>query len=175
MARTQVAAKKKPAAPPPVHQGAMPVDVRNAIAEVTFHPTAAPATTTKWGITIDVDWTTLEITAAQNAYSMLQREYEKAGRILNSRTTRHELGQFYCFMAGSPGACKIGVAHTGRPCFIDNARKAPKGGYKDPRTDQVTPEGLFVPVEICSERCYQLYNALLIAERRERENPEAHG
>lgn len=126
-------------------------------------------------IHIFVDWENMPLQEARNYYERLSKEYEKAGRILNERATTRQPDQFNCFMAGKPGCCKIGTAHTGRPRFIDLSYKAPKGGYKDLLTNQHTPEGLTVPVNICSELCFHRYNEILIAERRERNNPAVNG
>jgi hypothetical protein len=119
-------------------------------------------------------WEGLPMQQAQDAYRLLQDHYQKAGKILNERM-HPKTEQFYCFMGGSPGACPLGKIYEGKPVFRDLAYRAPKGGYKNPITGVLITEGLDVPVSICSERCFHLYNALLIEQRRERMRPEVNG
>jgi hypothetical protein len=128
-----------------------------------------------YSIMVAVDWENLPVQLARDAFELLSKEYEKAGRILNARTTTKPEPQFYCFMAGKPNCCTVGKVYSGNPVFQDLSYKAPKGGHKDPRTDQITPEGLLVRVDICSVNCYHRYHELLIAERRERQNPAVNG
>jgi hypothetical protein len=107
-------------------------------------------------ISVTVPWDTLPILEAQQWYEKLKREFERAGTILNARLCAQTLDSFVCFMAGTEGACKAGVVHKGRPAGIDYQ-------HKDEKT------GLLQPAMICSERCWVLYQAKLIAERRDRE------
>ena len=107
-------------------------------------------------VRVEVPWNTMPMLEAQKWYAKLKDEFEKAGAILNARScAEHEEG-YICFMAGKEGACKKGVIRTGRPAGIDSSHKNPK-------------TGLMEPVRICSERCWILYQGMLIQERRERE------
>lgn len=144
--------------PPPPQQG--PVHLQKAAT---------------YSIMVSVDWENLPIQLARDAYEVLSKEHEKAGRILNARTTTKPDPQFYCFMAGRPNCCAVGKVYTANPVFQDLSYKAPRGGHKDPRTNQITPEGLLVRVDICSVNCYHRYHELLVAERRERLNPAVNG
>jgi hypothetical protein len=107
-------------------------------------------------IDVTVPWESLEILEAQQWYAILKKEFERAGAILNARLCAQTQDSFVCFMAGTEGACKAGVIHKGRPAGIDYQ-------HKDSKT------GLLQPAMICSERCWVLYQAKLISERRERE------
>lgn len=142
-------------------------------------PPAVPGITApvpeRWVIHIEVDWQNLPMPQAQEAYAFLQKAHQDAGKILNARSSPQKAEQWRCFMAGTPGACELGKIYDTRPVFEDRSRVAPKGGHHDPVTGDYTAPGLAVPVKICSERCYHIYNALLIAERRERENPGLNG
>jgi len=138
-------------------------------------PQGYPPSAPSYSIMVAVDWENLPLQLARDAYEKLSKEYERAGKILNERSTAKPDAQFHCFMAGKPGCCKLGVAHKGMPRFTDLSYKAPKGGYVDKLTGQHFPEGLSVRVDICSELCYHRYNELMIAERRERMNPAVNG
>jgi hypothetical protein len=149
---------------------------------ISFPANAAPqgaiyqqAKGPSYSIMIAVDWENLPVQLARDAFEKLSQEYERAAKILNARTTTKPDPQFYCFMAGRPLCCTVGKVHSGTPVFTDLSYKAPKGGHKDPRTDQITPEGLVVRVDLCSVNCYHHYHALLIEERRERNNPAVNG
>lgn len=174
---TQLAtARKNKATKPPVKLPGIPTHTAESVVRSDFKSGPIPADRPPiYSISINVDWENMPLQEARNFYEALSKEYEKAGRILNERATTRQPDQFNCFMAGKPGCCKIGTAHTGRPRFIDLSYKAPKGGYKDLLTNQHTPEGLTVPVNICSELCFHRYNEILIAERRERNNPAVNG
>jgi len=156
------------AAPPPLpktdsHQALPPAPVSNR------------PPSTGYAIMVNVDWQNLPLQLARNAFEQLSKEYETAAKILNERATTKPGEQFSCFMAGKPNCCQIGKVYSNMPRFTDLAYKAPRGGYKDLRTGQITPEGLAVRVDICSENCYMRYNEVLIAERRERMNPAVNG
>ena len=105
-------------------------------------------------IRVDVDWSKVPMQEARDLYAQLKSEFEKAGRILNSRSMPQERG-YVCFMAGKPKCCPTGVRHDGVPRGTDYS-------YKDPKT------GLMTPVYICSENCWLRYQAVLIEERRQR-------
>jgi hypothetical protein len=138
-------------------------------------PPPQQAKPTSYAIVVNVDWQNLPLQLARNAFEQLSKEYETAAKILNERATTKPGEQFSCFMAGKPNCCQIGKVYSNMPRFTDLAYKAPRGGYKDLRTGQITPEGLAVRVDICSENCYMRYNEVLIAERRERMNPAVNG
>jgi hypothetical protein len=100
-----------------------------------------------WEITVDVDWNGLPMDEAQAAYAILRKEFEKAGSVLNARSMPVP-GSYICFM------CK--KTHLGEPRGKDYS-------YRNPET------GLMQVVEICGELCWEHYNRLRIAERKERE------
>jgi len=112
-------------------------------------------------IRVDVDWTKVPMPEAQQLYSQLKSEFEKAGQILNARSMPQQKG-YVCFMAGREKCCPAGVVHDGDPRGTDYS-------YKDPKT------GLMVPVRICSENCWIRYQNMLIEERRKRLQPEING
>ena len=149
-----------------------PLPPENKTATVAVD-TARPVTA--YAIMVNVDWQNLPLQLARTAYEQLSKEYETAGKILNERATTKVGEQFSCFMAGRPGCCILGKAYSGMPRFTDLAYKAPRGGHKDLLTGQITPEGLAVRVDLCSETCYHRYNELKIAERRARMDPGANG
>jgi hypothetical protein len=156
----RAAATQQPKTSPPKAAPPLPPNP-----EIHYHVNVNAIT---WAIRIGVDWLNLPMLEAQAAFHTLQTEYQRAAKLLNERAMdRSE--HFHCFMAGTEGACKLGTLYSSRPMFIDNAYKAPPGGHKNLLTGQITPEGLYVQVRICSERCHALYQAKLIQERRDRE------
>lgn len=105
-----------------------------------------------------VDWQNIGMPEAQQLYAKLKEEFERAGRILNSRLMHLEDSEFYeCFMAGKPNCCAKGTKHRlpARGTDYEN-------GFRDPKT------GLVMPVRICGENCWIRFQGLLIDERRER-------
>lgn len=104
---------------------------------------------------INIPWDTLDLREAQIWYARLKHEFERAGWILNQRSCTASEEKWTCFMAGKTGACAKGIVHSSRPVGIDY-------GHKD-------KHGLLKPARICSERCWLLYQKLLIDERRARE------
>jgi hypothetical protein len=96
---------------------------------------------------------------AQDWYERLKQEFEKAGKILNARSVNNWENGWVCFMAGKPNACAKGIVRTGKPAGIDNS--------------YTTPRGKFVQVLVCTMRCWELYQAQRIDERRQRELDEA--
>lgn len=111
-----------------------------------------------WEVTVRVDWNTLAIGEAQQAYARLKDEFEKAGTILNNRSMPRD-NNYVCYMAGKPLCCLPGIVHDGQPRFIDYSRKNPK-------------TGLMEVVKICSELCSIRYNAMLIEERKQKYAPK---
>jgi hypothetical protein len=110
-------------------------------------------------VVVDVDWATIPVLEAQNLYAQLRTHVQRAGDILNARTTRGD-GKWVCYMAGKPNCCPKGLVRDGleRPRFTDYSR-----------TDA---NGLMVVVKICSENCSIRYNQVLIDERREKYAPK---
>lgn len=96
-----------------------------------------------WSIDIDIDWHDVPMNEAQEAYSILRTEFEKAGRILNERSMPAP-GSYKCFM------CQI--VHPGDARGKDDS-------YEDPETK------LRVPIRICSELCWISYQDYRIKER----------
>jgi hypothetical protein len=120
---------------------------------------------------VNVDWGTLPIGEAQNLYAKLKSHFERAGAILNARTTGTN-AQWVCYMSDK----KI---PSGDPKIPDRPSDCPTAGQVQntlPRfTDysHVDPKtGLLSPVRICSENCSIRYNNMLIVERREKYAPK---
>ena len=124
-----------------------------------------------WDIHVRADWEHLPMPEAQTAYAKLKFEFEKAGSILNARSSGNHQ-QWSCFMADKkipsgdpkipprPSDCPSqGQVLSRLPSFIDNAHKNSK-------------TGLIEVVRICSEICSIRYNQIQIDERREREAPK---
>jgi hypothetical protein len=98
-------------------------------------------------ITINVDWENLSIEEAQSAYATLQAEIQKAGKILNARTTRQPDKK--CWYCKKP-------IPDGKEAFKDD-------GYHDPKN-----KGMIIPIRCCSEPCYIHYHEFRIKERRDK-------
>jgi hypothetical protein len=96
-------------------------------------------------IIVDVDWEHVPMLAGQQAYATLRAEFEKAGKILNARSLKTDLG-FQCFMCHGD--------FDGMPAFRDDS-------YKDEKT------GLLVPVRICGQMCLERYNLMCFERRRD--------
>jgi hypothetical protein len=152
VAALQKLRQKEPEIPPPPIELEPAPQTPEVAAHLRKHERLSEAPTVK----INVPWETLDILEAQRWYAVVRAEFERAGTILNARRCAENLDSFVCFMAGEEGACKPGIVHKGRPIGIDYAHKNPK-------------TGLLEPAMICSERCWVLYQAKMIAERRERE------
>jgi hypothetical protein len=112
-------------------------------------PPLTPKAGKPWSIVVAVDWETLEILEAQQAYSTLKKEFERAGFVMNQRSMPVP-GSYVCFI------CK--KKHLGDPRGKDYS-------YVNPKT------GLMQVVEICGELCWLNYQKLRIEERKEREMP----
>jgi hypothetical protein len=106
----------------------------------------------KWTIDVDADWEHLPMGDAQQAYATLKFEFEKAGKILNARSTAEQEG-YTCFI------CK--KRHSGRPGMTDLS-------YQDPET------GLFPRIDLCGEHCVIRWQAFRVEERCKRFLREAH-
>jgi hypothetical protein len=115
----------------------------------------------QWEIDIDVEWATLSMDEARQAYAELKKHFDRAGAILNARIMDTD-GRWVCFMAGKKGCCKMGVVHSGNPRGVDYS-------YVDPVSK------LSKPAKICSELCWIRFQQQLIDERRERNNPAVNG
>jgi hypothetical protein len=102
-------------------------------------------------ILVLVDWEHLPMQEAQQFYAHLKSEFEKAGRILNTRSMERTSG-YTCFM------CK--KHFNGNPGFTDFS-------YTDPKT------GLSPRVDCCGELCVINYNAMRINERHQRSIAQA--
>jgi hypothetical protein len=102
-------------------------------------------------ITVSVDWQNLPMQQAEAFYAILKNEYEKAGKILNSRHSAEHDG-YYCFM------CR--KHFSGRPGMTDLS-------YQDPKT------GLFPRVDLCGELCVVNYHKLRIDMRTAKHIDEA--
>lgn len=122
-------------------------------------------------LVVDVDWSTMPVLLAQQYYAQLKAHFEKAGAILNARTTGSN-GQWVCYMADKstridgktkkpiPSDCPTqGQVLNILPRFTDYS-------HVDNKT------GLIDPVRICSEICSIRYNQILIDERREKYAPK---
>lgn len=151
--------KKKAAA------GELPTDpaVRDAMAKVPMNAVVsstseltsttipAPVMTgsfiKEYHIDVQVDWEHIPIPDGQQFYAHLKYEFERAGRILNSRSMERISG-YTCFM------CK--KHFNGNPGFTDFS-------YTDPET------GLSPRIDCCGELCVINYNALRINQRHQRD------
>jgi hypothetical protein len=123
-------------------------------------------------LVVDVDWERIPLPEGQVLYAALKSAFERAGGILNARSTRGD-GKWICFMSDRkrmdpqgnftlPSDCQTrGVVHQApeRPRFTDYSR-----------TDSKT--GLMVVVHCCSELCAIRYNEMTVAERREKYAPK---
>jgi hypothetical protein len=108
---------------------------------------------------VDVDWGTLPIGEAQNLYAKLKSHFERAGAILNARTTGTN-AEWICYMSDKSKDCPTrGQVQSRLPSFTDYSHVNSK-------------TGLIEPVRICSEICSIRYNDILIAERREKYAPK---
>jgi hypothetical protein len=94
-------------------------------------------------IVIEVDWAHIDMPSAQQLYAHLKSEFEKAGKILNARSSERTMG-YTCFM------CKKHFA--GNPGFTDYS-------YIDPAT------GLSPRVDCCGELCVINYHKFRIDMR----------
>lgn len=99
-------------------------------------------------VKVAVDWEKLTMEKAQQAYAILKKEFERAGFILNQRSSKREDESYVCFMCKSK--------HLGLPRGTDYS-------YVNPQT------GLMQPVFICGEKCWLDYQGFRIRERKERE------
>jgi hypothetical protein len=136
----------------------MPRVAKKDIRPVAPNPIPPAVIPKPWSITVQVDWGTLAMPEAQQAYAQLKSHFEKAGAILNARAMPTD-NKYVCYMAGKDKCCPVGVVHDGQPRFIDYSRKNPK-------------TGLMEVVKICSENCSIRYNNVLIEERREKYAPK---
>jgi hypothetical protein len=112
--------------------------------EVTVYPAGKiPRNIPMSSIDIKVDWEHIDMPSAQQLYAHLKAEFEKAGKILNARSSERTMG-FTCFM------CKKHFA--GNPGFTDYS-------YIDPAT------GLSPRVDCCGELCVINYHKFRIDMR----------
>ena len=112
-----------------------------------------------WDIFVRADWQNLPMLEAQAAYARLRQDFEKAGAILNARSTGANT-EWRCYMSERSKDCPSkGQLHNTLPRFMDLSHKHPK-------------TGLIEPVRCCSEICSIRYQSILIDERREREAPK---
>jgi hypothetical protein len=102
-------------------------------------------------IEVSVDWQNMSMPQAESLYAILKNEFEKAGKILNSRHTAEHDG-YTCFMCHKHFA--------GRPGMTDLS-------YQDPKT------GLFPRVDLCGELCVVNYHKLRIDMRTAKHLDEA--
>ena len=102
-------------------------------------------------IRVSIDWQNIAIADGQSFYAILKSEYEKAGKILNSRLMAEKEG-YTCFMCHK--------YHMGRPGMTDLS-------YQDPKT------GLFPRVDLCGELCVVNYHKLRIDMRTAKHISEA--
>jgi hypothetical protein len=100
----------------------------------------------RWEITVDINWNTLTMLEAQQAYAQLQKEYQHAGEVLNARSMNRG-DTFECF-----------VCHT----VHDRPARYKNNAYKKPG------ETLQTVVECCGERCSIIFENQIVTERRER-------
>jgi hypothetical protein len=133
-------------------------------------PTMVSTEAKKPVLVVDVDWGNLPVLEAQALYAKLRMAFERAGSILNARTTRTD-GRWLCFMGDKkrrdakgnltlPSDCpNAGLVLSHLPKSTDNAH-----------VNATT--GLLEPVHCCSELCHIRYQALLIDERREKYAPK---
>ena len=139
---------------------------RAATAKKSFAPPPGPSAVPRatvpplpWDIHVRADWEHLPMLEAQTAYAKLKFEFEKAGTILNARSTGTNV-QWSCYMSSRTKDCPTkGQVLSRLPSFIDNSHVNPK-------------TGLIEVVRICSEICSIRYNQIQIDERREREAPK---
>ena len=110
-------------------------------------------------LVVDIDWANLPILQAQSLYATLKFYFEKAGSILNARTTGSN-AEWVCYMSDKGNDCPTkGQLHNTLPKSVDLS-------HVNPAT------GLTLPVRLCSELCHIRYQAILINERREKYAPK---
>jgi len=110
-------------------------------------------------LVVEVDWANMPVLLAQNYYAKLKAHFEKAGAILNARTTGSN-AEWICYMSDKSKDCPTkGQLHNTLPKSIDNS-------HIDPKT------GLIQVVRLCSEICHIRYQQILIDERREKYAPK---
>jgi hypothetical protein len=95
-------------------------------------------------IRVSIDWQNIPISEGQSFYAILKNEFEKAGRILNSRLMAEQDG-FTCKMCGKH--------FQGRPGMTDLS-------WQDPETH------CFPRVDLCGEVCVRNWDIFRTEQRR---------
>jgi hypothetical protein len=129
----------------PIRSSANVPDTANStgLPPVTFHVPEGQSQYVPNSINVAVDWERTPMPEAQTFYAHLKAEFEKAGKILNARSSERTMG-YTCFM------CKKHFA--GNPGFTDYS-------YRDPDT------GLSPRVDCCGELCVINYHKFRIDMR----------
>ena len=134
-AREAKRAKANGEAPPP----APPIEALDVVSHTEPIPVPLIYRTETY-IEVTVDWQHLDMLEAQQAYSVLQKAFEKAGKILNARAMQSP-ASYECFM------CHNTI--QGEPMFRDLSWVNPKTGIRQ-------------TCYCCSENCTNAYNNMRI-------------
>lgn len=129
-------------------------------------PDEQPVTQITNPIVVAVDWNTVPMVEGRLHYATLKAEFEKAGTILNARSMPHADLRYACFMCEC--TCPAQSASVYPEDHDQDCKKIHPGEARGKDDSYVGPDGLRVPVRICGELHWVLYQKLLIDERRQR-------